>query len=69
MKIVTNRLQLFPHGGGWTIFYEGTFSFTGVINDFAKALLVAKDLARKNCAQLLVRDEEGEVLLNTSFKS
>jgi hypothetical protein len=67
MKIATNRLQLFPHGGGWAIFYERNFSFTNVINDFAKALLVAKELARKNCAQLLVRDEEGEILLSTTY--
>jgi len=43
-----------------TIFYEGTFSFTGVNNDFGKSTLVAKDLLRKNAAQLLVRDREGE---------
>lgn len=69
MDITENRMQLFPHAGGWAIFYERTFSFSKVIHNFAKALLVAKELARMNCAQLLVRDEEGQVLLNASFTS
>lgn len=63
-----NRLQLFPHHKGWAIFDEQTFTFSDVIRDFAYALNVAKKMALKNEATLMVRDTEGEVILNTTYR-
>ena len=64
---VVNRLQLFPHDKGWAIFDEKTFRFSYVFCDVSIAFDLAKDIACKNAATLLVRDMEGEIILRTVY--
>lgn len=65
---ISNRLQLFPHNKGWAIFDENTFRFSKEMRDFAAALNLAKTIAQKNEATLMVRDTEGEIILKTIYK-
>ncbi len=65
------QLQLFPIKGGWAILNEMNFRISRVIKNFAEALVIAKKMAQKNYASLLVRSEDGDVLFNsnpTKFK-
>lgn len=64
---IDNRLQLFPHSKGWAIFDEKTYRFSDIIEDFSQALQIAKKIAVTNEATLLVRDQEGEVILKTVY--
>lgn len=64
---VDNRLQLFPHNKGWAIFDENTFRFSDVFIDFSYALRTAKRIASSNRSVLMVRDQEGEVILKTAY--